>query len=52
MQVGQVVDFVIAYNERHKEETAVPAAEDRKHKQKPARKYRKATQEEIKAYFG
>ena len=27
MQVGQVVDFVIAYNERHKEETAVPAGD-------------------------
>ena len=46
MQVGQVVDFVIAYNER--QEAAEKAA-------KRAEKYgtrRKATQNDINAFFG
>lgn len=52
MQVGQVVDFVISYNNRHKDETADPAAGTGRKKSKPAKKYRKATQEDIRAYFG
>ena len=46
MQLGQVVDFVIAYNERQK--TAEKA-------QKRAEKYgtrRKASQNDIHAFFG
>ena len=46
MQLGQVVDFVIAYNERQK------AAEKA---QKRAEKHgttRKATQNDINAFFG
>ena len=46
MQLGQVVDFVMAYNERQK------AAEKA---QKRAKKYgttRKATQNDINAFFG
>ena len=46
MQLGQVVDFVIAYNERQK------AAEKA---QKRAKKYgtkRKASQNDINAFFG
>ena len=46
MQLGQVVDFVMAYNERQK------AAEKA---QKRAEKYgttRKATQNDINAFFG
>lgn len=52
MQLGQVVDFCISYNNRHKDETADPAAGTGKKKKKPAKKYRKATQDEIRAYFG
>ena len=53
MQLGQVVDYCIAFNNRHKDETPDPnqKGRDRKKKKGP-RKYRKATQEEIKAYFG
>ena len=53
MQLGQVVDYCIAFNNRHKDETPDPNQKrnDRKKKKGP-RKYRKATQEEIKAYFG
>lgn len=46
MQLGQVVDFVIAYNERQKRaERAQKRAE--KHGNK-----RKATQNDINAFFG
>ena len=46
MQIGQVVDFVIAYNDRQK------AAERRqKHEQKHGKR-RKATQSDINAFFG
>jgi len=46
MQLGQVVDFVIAYNDRQK-------AADKAHKR--AEKYgtkRKASQNDINAFFG
>ena len=46
MQVGQVVDFVIAYNEREKR-----AEQKMKHEEKHGRK-RKATQNDINAFFG
>ncbi len=42
MQLGQVVDFVIAYNERQKE-----AEKSEKQERK-----RKATQNDINAFFG
>ena len=42
MTIGQVVDFVIAYNERNKEATT---------DEKKAKK-RKATQDDINAFFG
>lgn len=46
MQLGQVVDFVIAYNDRQKEaEKARKRAEKRGHK-------RKGTQNDINAFFG
>jgi len=46
MQLGQVVDFVIAYNERQKEaEKAQRRAEKRASK-------RKGTQNDINAFFG
>jgi len=46
MQLGQVVDFVIAYNERQKEaEKAQKRAEKRGNK-------RKGTQNDINAFFG
>lgn len=46
MQLGQVVDFVIAYNERQKDaEKAEKRAEKRKTK-------RKASQNDINAFFG
>ena len=49
MTVGQVVDFIIAYNERQKEaEKAVERR--RKAEEKPKR--RKATQADINAFFG
>lgn len=46
MQVGQVVDFVIAYNERQSK-----AERKRKYEAKHGRK-RKATQNDINAFFG
>lgn len=42
MTIGQVVDFVIAYNERNKE---TPDREKKKKK-------RKATQSDINVFFG
>ena len=46
MQVGQVVDFCIAYNERQK-----AAEKAQKHAEKHGKK-RKATQNDINAFFG
>ena len=46
MQLGQVVDFVIAYNERQKE------AENRAKREEKRGRRRKATQNDIKAFFG
>lgn len=46
MQLGQVVDFIIAYNERQKE-----AEKEAKKEEKRARK-RKATQNDINSFFG
>lgn len=46
MQLGQVVDFVIAYNERQKQ-----AEKAHKRAQKRAIK-RKASQNDINAFFG
>ena len=40
MQIGQIVDFCIAYNERKKDE------------EKPASGKRMATQNDINAFFG
>lgn len=46
MQMGQVVDFVIAYNERQeKAEKRAKREEKRGHK-------RKASQNDINSYFG
>ncbi len=46
MQLGQVVDFCISYNERQREaEKAQKRAEKRKKK-------RKASQNDINAFFG
>ena len=46
MQVGQVVDFVIAYNDRQK-----AAQKAQKHAEKHGTK-RKASQNDINAFFG
>lgn len=46
MQLGQVVDFVISYNERHER-----AEKAKKHAEKVGEK-RKATQNDINAFFG
>lgn len=46
MQLGQVVDFVIAYNNRQKD------AEKQAKKEEKRGKKRKATSEDIKAWFG
>lgn len=46
MQVGQVVDFVIVYNERQEK-----AEKRMKHEEKHGRK-RKANQEDINSFFG
>lgn len=46
MQLGQVVDFVIAYNDRQRE---AEAAAERRSK---AKHYRMATQEDIDKFFG
>lgn len=46
MQVGQVVDFVIAYNERQ------DASEKAQNPDEKRAKRRKATQDDINAFFG
>jgi len=46
MQIGQVVDFVISYNERQKR------AEEKHETEKKRGKTRKATQADIDAFFG
>lgn len=46
MQLGQVVDFVIAYNERQK------AAEKAQKRAEKHGNRRKATQNDINAFFG
>lgn len=46
MQVGQVVDFVIAYNERQER------AERKAKKEKKSGRKRKANQNDINAFFG
>jgi hypothetical protein len=46
MQLGQVVDFVIAFNKRQK------AAEKQSKQEEKRGKRRKATQNEINAFFG
>lgn len=46
MQLGQVVDFVIAYNERQEQ------AEAQAKKEEKRRRKRRATQDDINAFFG
>lgn len=46
MQLGQVVDFVISYNERQER-----AEKEAKQEEKKARR-RRASQSEINAFFG
>lgn len=46
MQLGQVVDFVISYNERNER------AEKKAKKEAKQGKKRKATQNDINAWFG
>ena len=46
MQVGQVVDYCIAYNDRQKE------AEKQAEKEEKHGKKRRATQNDINAFFG
>ena len=46
MQIGQVVDFVIAFNDREKQ------SEKKKRHEKKHGKKRKATQADINAFFG
>ena len=46
MQLGQVVDFVISYNERQEK------AEKRAKKEAKQGKKRKASQKDINAWFG
>lgn len=48
MQLGQIVDYVISFNERQKQ--AEEMAERKPKKERPKR--RLATQAEIDAYFG
>ena len=52
MTLGEVVDFCISFNERQKQANQSSGSQGEKKKQKPAKKYRLATQEEINAYFG
>lgn len=46
MQIGQVVDFIIAYNERQK------ATENAENRAQAKKKRRKGTQADINAFFG
>lgn len=46
MQLGQVVDFCIAYNERQKEAERLAKAEEKKSRK------RKANQNDINGFFG
>ena len=46
MQIGQVVDFIISYNDRQK------AAENAQIRADKRGKRRKATQDDINAFFG
>lgn len=46
MQIGQVVDFIIAYNDRQK------AAENAEKRAEKRGKRRKGTQADINAFFG
>ena len=46
MQLGQVVDFVIAYNQRQKKAEVQAKREEKRGKR------HKATQNEINAFFG
>lgn len=46
MQVGQLVDFCISYNERQEE------AQKRAEKEEAKSRKRKATQNDINAFFG
>jgi hypothetical protein len=46
MQIGQVVDFCISYNERQEQ------AEKQEQHEKKFGKRRKATQQDINAFFG
>lgn len=48
MTLGEVVDYVIDYNERNKEEDE----EEEKEKPKKSKVLRKATQNDIDAFFG
>ena len=49
MQIGQIVDFCIAYNERHKE---TEEESDKGSKKSVKKKKRLATQAEIDAFLG
>lgn len=46
MQLGQLVDFCLSYNERQKQ------AEELEEKQKNPPKYRMASPAEVSAYYG
>ena len=46
MQIGQIVDFCISYNERQKQ------AEKQEKKEQKFGKKRKASQNDINAFFG
>lgn len=48
MQLGQVVDFCIAFNERHKQDEI----EEKPGKKRPRKSRRKGTQADINAFFG
>lgn len=48
MQIGRLVDFVVAYNDRQKEADKAQKREETKKRKKK----RKATQADIDAFFG
>lgn len=54
MQLGAVIDYCIAFNERNSQNEEDPhtSQRSRTQKAKSQKKYRKATQAEIEAYFG